>query len=67
MTIPAMQDYDLILDTVGDDEDWINAGAVLKKGCDFISISIFTANTEANKVCIGYPNHLMSYPNHTIN
>lgn len=45
----AGQDYDLIFDTVGDQDDWVNASKVLKKGCDFISVANFGADVEANK------------------
>ena len=45
----AGKDYDLIFDTIGDQDDWANANKVLKKGCDFISVANFGADVEANK------------------
>jgi hypothetical protein len=31
---------------IGDNDDWINASKVLKKGCDFISVANFGADPE---------------------
>lgn len=45
----AGQDYDLIFDTIGDQDDWANAHKVLKKGADFISVANFSADAAANK------------------
>lgn len=45
----AGQEYDLIFDTIGDQDDWANASKVLKKGCDFISVANFGPDLEANK------------------
>ena len=45
----AGQDYDMIFDTIGAEEDWVNASKVLRKGCDFISVANFGADVESNK------------------
>jgi NADPH:quinone reductase-like Zn-dependent oxidoreductase len=43
------EEYDLIFDTVGKEDDWVNAAKVLKKGCDFISVANFAADVSANE------------------
>ena len=45
----AGQDYDMIFDTVGSQDDWKNAAKVLKKGCDFISVANFGPDATANE------------------
>ena len=42
----AGQDYDIIYDCVGDNEDWLNAPKVLKEGGLFVSIANFTPAPE---------------------
>ena len=42
----AGQDYDMIYDCVGDNEDWLNAPKVLKEGGLFVSIANFTPAPE---------------------
>lgn len=44
----AGKEYDMILDCVGDDKDWVNAPKVLKKGGLFVSLANFTP-TEPEK------------------
>jgi NADPH:quinone reductase-like Zn-dependent oxidoreductase len=43
------QEYDLVFDTIGKQEDWANAAKVLKKGGDFISVANFAADAAANE------------------
>ena len=43
------QEYDLVFDTIGKQEDWANAAKVLKKGSDFISVANFAADAAANE------------------
>lgn len=45
----AGQEYDLVFDTIGKQEDWANASKVLKKGGDFISVANFAADAAANE------------------
>ena len=45
----AGQEYDLVFDTIGKQEDWANAAKVLKKGGDFISVANFAADPAANE------------------
>ena len=45
----AGQEYDLVFDTIGAQEDWRNAAKVLKKGCAFISVANFAADAAANE------------------
>mmetsp|Transcript_213 Transcript_213/g.319 ORF Transcript_213/g.319 Transcript_213/m.319 type:complete len:359 (-) Transcript_213:79-1155(-) len=40
--------YDIVYDTIGSQDDWMNAHKVLKDGCDFISVANFTADPAAN-------------------
>ena len=42
----AGQDYDMIYDCVGDNEDWLNAPKILKEGGLFVSIANFTPAPE---------------------
>ena len=45
----AGQEFDLVFDTIGKQEDWANASKVLKKGGDFISVANFAADAAANE------------------
>jgi NADPH:quinone reductase-like Zn-dependent oxidoreductase len=46
----AGQGYDLIFDTVGSEDDWAKAPAVLKKGSDFITVANFTTQPSVGDV-----------------
>ena len=50
----AGQDYDIIYDCVGDNEDWLNAPKVLKEGGLFVSICVvikFGRPTPSTRRC----------------
>ena len=48
----AGQEYDMIYDCVGSDDDWVASAKVLKKGGLFLSIANFAADPAANEACV---------------
>jgi NADPH:quinone reductase-like Zn-dependent oxidoreductase len=48
----AGQEYDMIFDCVGSNDDWAASAKVLKKGGLFLSIANFDADPAANGACV---------------
>jgi NADPH:quinone reductase-like Zn-dependent oxidoreductase len=48
----AGQEYDMIYDCVGSNDDWVASAKVLKKGGLFLSIANFAADPAANEACV---------------
>lgn len=46
----AGQDYDLIFDCVGSEDDWAKAPTVLKKGADYVTVANFTSQPSPDDV-----------------